>query len=171
MDPIDEAMQAKEAFLGSFFGGASRAMKKNVGSRASRMAGEELIRGLGAGAGTALIGAGVAVAAVGVKKLIGAAHKKRDFRSMMELNPDLASQQKKNPKFFNTSYNSLRSLNPAYGKDPVVAGSLMRRMMENPATAGGILMSTMKPPTPDQGGLGIRGEFRAGPFSMAKDIV
>lgn len=151
MNPIDDALQTKEAFLGSF-------MKTDAGKA---MAG-----GAMATVGAAAVG-GVHLAA---KKLFAAGTKRRDFRSMMDTNPDLSGAQQSNPKFFNASYNSVRSLNPSYGGDPVVSGSLMRRMMQSPESAGTILMSTMKAPPPGGQGSGFSVEHQGGPLRYKQDL-
>jgi hypothetical protein len=175
MDPIEEAMEAMEkaAFFGAFLRGA-----RGAGGRASQKALQEGLEGAGrrfagdlaTGAATTLGAGAVAGIGLGVRQLVGAATKKRQFREMMETNPDLQEHQKSNPRFFNTAYNSIRGLNPSYGKDPVVAGTLMRRMMETPDNAGGILMQTMKPPAPSAGGMGVRADLRAGPIGLSKEL-
>lgn len=102
---------------------------KNVGQNA-------LVAGA-AGAGAAGIG-------MAASKIYDAITKTRDFRAMLENNADLQDHYGKNPKYFNLAYSSLRSTSPAFGKDPIVAGHYMRRIMENQDEAGGILMQAMK---------------------------
>lgn len=86
----------------------------------------------------------------GAGLLIGAAQKtylaitkKRDFDAMLKHNPDLAEHQEANPQMFNQHYSSLRSMNPMFAKDPVVAGSYMRQMSMNPGTAGKVLVESL----------------------------
>lgn len=101
--------------------------------------GKGLQQGLGAAAATAVVG-GVGMAA---SKIFDAATKARDFHAMLELNPDLAEHQARDPRMFNQMFSSLRSMNPAFSKDPLVAGTYMRRMTESPQHAGGILTETV----------------------------
>lgn len=91
--------------------------------------------GLVAGA-TALIGA--------ARKAYGAATKSTDYRTMMDLNPDLGEHQERDPRMFNQHYTSLRNLNPTFASDPVVAGSYMRQMSEFPHNAGSILVQSIQ---------------------------
>ena len=44
---------------------------------------------------------------------------------------------------FNQMFTSLRSMNPAYSKDPLIAGTYMRQMVDSPMTAGGKLTETL----------------------------
>lgn len=157
MDPLDKALQAKEAGLGTALGwfgkGLSGQGSRNIAVQQSfGIAGRKALQGAFGDAATGALAAAGAAAMAGVisgaRKLLDAGGKRREFLSMMEQNPDLQEAQSSNPKFFNASYNSIRSLNPTYGKDPIVAGSLMRRMMQSPESAGTILMSTMKSPSP-----------------------
>jgi hypothetical protein len=44
---------------------------------------------------------------------------------------------------FNQMYSSLRRMNPAYARDPLVAGTYMRQMLDSPLSAGGLLTQTV----------------------------
>lgn len=77
--------------------------------------------------------------------------KSSDYKKMLEVNPDLAEHQANDPKMFNQHYSSLRSLNPRFAKDPVVAGAYMRRMSEFPSNAGPILVESLKDQRSDTG--------------------
>lgn len=101
--------------------------------------GKAMVGGLGAGAATAAIGAG----AVAAKALMNAATKSRSFRQMLDHNPDLHDHHQADPKRFNQMYTSLHTMNPAFAKDPIVAGTYMRQMVESPMNAGGILAQTV----------------------------
>lgn len=121
--------QAKSAA----FGDALRQVGRHAGNTA-------LNAGVGALA-TAAVG-GLAVAA---GKLYDAATKGRDFRRMLEANPDLAEHHSQNPGGMNQFFSSLRTMNPAFSRDPLVAGHFMRQMAgidtQGPgAVAGGYLM-------------------------------
>lgn len=143
-DSLDEALMSKEALgffntlkgLGSAFG------------RGVRSPGAAKRTGIAFNEGAGLVAGGAAMSAIGAGagKLIGAIKKKRDFREMMDTNKDLATYQEDNPKFFNSAYTSLRTMNPTFGSDPVVAGGMMRRMMDAPEGAGGILAASIKAP-------------------------
>lgn len=101
--------------------------------------GKAMIGGLGAGAATAVIGG----AAVGAKHLFQAGTKAKSFRQMLSHNEDLAAHHEQDPRRFNQLYSSLHSMNPDFARDPIVAGTYMRRMVENPLTAGGVLAETV----------------------------
>jgi hypothetical protein len=181
-NPVDEALMAKEAVgMGRFLQGVGQSLRGGgnlFGSSAQRVgqqfgssilegiggSGADLGKGLVVGAAGAAGAAGIAGIGAAVKSLHTAATKRRDFREMMDLNPDLSEAQGQNPKFFNASYNSLRRLNPAFGKDPVVSGSVMRRMMENPAGAGTILTGTLKEPEVPRGSSELSVGGKLGPL-------
>ena len=80
-----------------------------------------------------------------MQKLYDAATKTRDFKSMLEANPDLMQMQQEKPKQFNQMFTSLRTFTPEFSRDPVVAGTYMRQMMENPIGAGGIITQGIMP--------------------------
>ncbi len=81
--------------------------------------------------------AGSAAVSFGAKKLYDAITKKRDFRLMLEHNEDLREHLDHDPKFFNQAYSSLRSVNPQFAAEPLIAGNYMRQMMDSPLSAGG----------------------------------
>jgi hypothetical protein len=105
--------------------------------------GKGMLAGLGAAASTGLI-AGVTL---GAQKAYQAMTKERDFKQMMNpaLNPDLHELQSRNPVLFNQAYSSLRDMHSDFAKDPLVAGTLMRQIMDNPASGGGVLVNTVAP--------------------------
>lgn len=80
--------------------------------------------------------AGTAAVSFGAKKLYDAITKKRDFREMLAANEDLREHLERDPKFFNQAYTSLRSVNPQFASEPMIAGHYMRQMMEFPLHAG-----------------------------------
>ena len=94
------------------------------------------------GAGSVLAG-GAAV----VRKIQESIGRRKDFKTMMQTDPELGGIQKEQPAFFNQAYNSLRRMNPQFGSDPIVAGSYMRKMMSNPDAAGLTLAQTVKAPS------------------------
>ena len=167
-NPLDDALQVKEAFLGGLLGATAkrggRGFFRGITSGLGK-SGPKIGESIATGAAGALGAGALAAVGVGAQKVYGAATKKRQFSAMMDANPDLATQHKQNPKFFNTAYNSMRSVNPSFGSDPVVGGSLMRRMMESPETAGTILMSTTKAP---QAGFSMETDF--GPLKYRRNL-
>lgn len=136
-NPVDaylEHAMEKKAGPGSFFGDVVRGA-----SPGSAFGGHEVGKLLAQSAAVGGVGALVGAA----RKAYSAATKSRDYKMMIEVNPDLGELQASNPQQFNQFYSSLRSLNPTFASDPVVAGSYMRRMAEFPNNAGPILVETM----------------------------
>ena len=107
--------------------------------RAASGAGNAAISGAAVTGMSAVIGGG----AVAATKIFNAATKARDFRNMMQYNPDLQEHHDRDPRMFNQMFTSLRSMNPAYSKDPLIAGTYMRQMVDSPMTAGGKLTETL----------------------------
>lgn len=91
---------------------------------------------------TAAVG-GVSALVGAARKAYDAATKSTDFKSMLDVNPDLVESHAENPKMFNQYYSSLRNLSPAFAADPVVAGSYMRQMTEHPYNAGNVLVNSV----------------------------
>lgn len=135
--PLDEFLGEKRAATQLSFPFLNRGVVDAVrrhGAEMPEMFGKALA---GAGA-NAMVGGAVLGGSFAAKKLYDAATKGRDFRAMMEYNPDLASEHERDPKNFNQLFSSLRTVNPAFSKDPIIAGTYMRRMVGSPA-AGGVL--------------------------------
>lgn len=103
----------------------------------------ELGKGVATGLGAATAAAAVAGVGMAATNVYRAATKSRDFRSMLSFNPDLQEHHDRDPRTFNQMYSSLRTMNPHFSQDPIVAGTYMRRMVENPLTAGGILTESV----------------------------
>lgn len=95
------------------------------------------------GVGMATAGAAVAGTGIAIQKIYDAITKKRDFQAMLENNADLQEAYDRNPKQFNLMFSTLRSMNPAFSKDPLVAGTYMRRMAESPSHAGAIAVEAL----------------------------
>jgi len=89
------------------------------------------------------VSAGLTAGALGASKAYDAITKGMDFRSMLEANPHLRPLHKADPKGFNLMFSSLRAMNPAFSKDPIVAGTYMSRMMEEPMHAGGVAVEAL----------------------------
>jgi hypothetical protein len=163
-NPVDAALMSKEAFLGRFLRGAAGAVKGIDPARA----GAEFVGGAMSGGGMAAGAAGVGLLGAGAAKLMGAIQKKKDFSEMMDINPDLRDKQEQDPKFFNAAYTSLRSMNPTFGSDPIVAGGMMRRMTDAPESAGGILASSIKQPSAPARNVNFAQSL--GPLSYRRDL-
>lgn len=153
-NPLDDAMESKEAIFGSV---ASAFRNKGTAPPAGINYAELGQQAAGAAA-TVAGAAAIAMGIGGVKSLMRAADKRRAFKEMMELEPSLQEHQNERPQLFNAAYNSLHRLNPVYATDPLVSATLMRRMMDSPEGAGTILMGTLKPadqPRPSELGLSV----------------
>ncbi|WP_394831708.1 hypothetical protein LVJ94_34865 [Pendulispora rubella] len=111
------------------------------GDRAGRVAGSmgRALEGAAAGAAGTVGAAAITLAAA---KIFDAATKARDFRRMLDENPDLQAHHDNDPRRFNVLYSSLRTFNPAFARDPVVSGSYMRRLVDSPLP-GGILTDAL----------------------------
>ena len=139
-NPLDVYLGAKEKRAGWFSG---------LGAGAKQMLSAQNIGG--ALAATAFAAA-TDVPGMIARKAYYAVTKSRDFNQMMETDPTLKQFQRENPTQFNSHYNSLRSLNPEFASDPVVAGTYMRQMSLNPATAGSVIVESLGGlPRPTQG--------------------
>lgn len=124
MNPVEEFLQIKEAgFLGNLAQGFVGDAGKSVGHTFGRTAREGLI---GAAVSTGIAAAGVG-ATKGVRYIQDRFGKQRDYKNMMEANPSLGDLPSTQVQMV---YNSLRTMAPTMAKDPLVAGSFVRRTME-----------------------------------------
>lgn len=91
--------------------------------------------------GGAAVSAALGGAAMAASHIYDAATKSRDFRNMLSYNQDLVEHHERDPRMFNQMFTSLRDMNPTFSKDPLVAGTYMRRMVEGQhgGSTGGIL--------------------------------
>lgn len=130
-NPIGEYLKEKKAvsFLQGMRAGA-------MGQGPGRL-GTEVGRSLVTGGLYAAGAAGVGALGAGASKLYDAVTKSHDFKSMLEYNPDLVEAHQRDPKMFNQMFSTLRTLNPQFSKDPLVAGTYMREMSSDPMHAGG----------------------------------
>lgn len=131
-NPVEAFLQEKHGGLGDAFG---RAANSSFGQRVIGKAGDA--------ATAAAVGAGITVAGTYAGKLYDAATKGRDFRRMLEHDPRLQSRQDDDPRMFNQFYSTLRTFNPDFARDPVVAANYMHRMLDNPEAAGGQVVETL----------------------------
>lgn len=100
-------------------------------------------RAIATGAAAAAAGSVVAGVGMAAGRAYDALTKGRDFKEMLSFNPDLQEHHDRDPKMFNQMYTSLRGINPQFGKDPLVAGSFMRRMVDQGGNSGGVLTSAV----------------------------
>lgn len=118
-NPVEEFLLAKEAFGLGGMGGAAKSFGRQAGTA------------MGMGVATGLGGAAFAGLTVGAAKLYDAATKTRDFNNMMESNPDLHELHQQDPVGFNRMFSALRTMAPEFTKEPIVAGTYMRKGMEH----------------------------------------
>lgn len=132
-NPVEDFLLEKKALSMSGVGAQLAPFGRAAGNAAMAGAGAAAFAGITAGAG----------------KLFMAASKSRDFRRMLEANPDLHEHHSQDPAGFNRLYSALHTLAPEFAREPLVAGSYMRLGMENPESARGSIavkaMGEMKP--------------------------
>ena len=168
-NPVAEYLTTKQAGFGSAARGfgqgfAEQATSKGFGGATANAA-------MGAGIGMGLTGI-AALGTMAATKLYDAATKARDFRVMLENNADLAEKHKENPRQFNQMFSTLRNMNPEFSRDPLVAGSYMRQMVEDPMHAGGKAVEALnfrdKAQSPVSKAL-LEGVFRKGTSAQPPD--
>ena len=125
MNPVEEYLQIKEA-------GKADLLKEYAGKAG-------ILTGTMAGATAGIYGI-----VEGIRAAHRAITKKRDFKAMLESNPDLIEARRENPRRFDRQWSSLRSLNPEFSSDPVVAGTYMRKMHMSPMTAGDVIVESLR---------------------------
>jgi hypothetical protein len=102
--------------------------------------GEEMARGaIQASMGAAAIALGGAAV-----KVFHAIKKRQSYKDMLGHNQDLREVQQGDPEMFGRHFDSLYSLNPTFAADPIVAGTYMRQMSMNPATAGKAIVESLE---------------------------
>jgi hypothetical protein len=97
--------------------------------------------GIGMDIGKAIRGAGLAggvtLAGLAAQKVVDAMTKATDFKEMLAYDPELASMHEENPQVVNQMFSTLRTMNPAFTKGPVVASDYVKRMVSDPEHAAG----------------------------------
>jgi hypothetical protein len=88
--------------------------------------------------------AGAVGLAMAASQVYRAITKKRDFNAMMAANPDLQDDLDRDPALFHRQYNALRSMQPRFAAEPIVAGTYMKRMSTSPEAAGGFLVEALQ---------------------------
>lgn len=181
MNPIDEALEAvKTAGIGDLASGFARgamglARKPGIGPLTKSMeagmnAGQSpLVQNVVGGAGLAAGGAAITALGAAAAKIYEGIARKGEYREMMAVNPELEYERQKNPEFFAQAYNSLRRVNPTFGRDPIIASSFMHKMMlQGPVGAGATLAGTVK--TPEAPKRGINVQLDAGPMHYQRHL-
>jgi hypothetical protein len=124
-NPVEEFLLEKRAL--NLSGALQKAAP--VARRVGETAGNAALAGAGAAAFAGLTGA--------AGKLYMAATKSRDFKNMLEANPDLHEHLEQDPAGFNRLFTSLRTFAPDFTQDPLVAGTYMRNGFYNTADQRG----------------------------------
>lgn len=140
--PLDTYLEEKRAAFQGTLPGMGRTAG-DMGRAAMHEFGSKLPGAAAGAASNAAVGIGLAAGGVAASKIYDAITKRRDFRAMMEANGDLDEEYRKDPKLFNQMFSTLRTFQPAFTKDPLVAGSYMRQMTGSPMTAGGVAIQAL----------------------------
>lgn len=132
------------AFLTEKRAGFFNSVKQEAGAQFTGPALASSVVSRAGGAALGALGAG-AVVGVGVaaSKLYDAATKGRDFRTMLAHDPTLVPEHDKDPRLFNQFYSTLRTFNPDFARDPVVAAGYMHKMIDSPGNAGGMVVDSL----------------------------
>lgn len=133
------ATYLKEKTAVSFGKGLQAGLFGQGAGRLGTQVGKGIMAGGMAAGGAAAVAGGAAIAS----KLYDAATKAHDFRTMLEENPDVAAEHQENPRRVNLFFSTLRTFNPQFSRDPVVAGTYMRKMIMEPQTAGGYVENAL----------------------------
>ncbi len=140
--PLDAYFEEKRAAFQRGLPGMGRSAG-DVGRAAAHEFTRKLPEAAAGAASSAAVGLGMAAGGIAAAKIYDAITKRRDFRAMMEANGDLDEEYRKDPKLFNQMFSTLRTFQPAFSKDPLVAGSYMRQMTGSPMTAGGVAVQAL----------------------------
>jgi hypothetical protein len=143
MNPLEEFLQLKKqagfwSDLGKAFMGGVKYETLETGKEvAKHTAPQAIARVLGLGVAPSIAAGGMAGLARGASKgvdaLIDRFTKARDYKAMLQAHPTLSEADAGTTQMY---YNSLRKLSPSLAKDPLVAGSFVRSMLELQPEAG-----------------------------------
>jgi hypothetical protein len=147
MNPVDDFL--KHAGFMDILRGIGRGIGSSLEPLAhgTALPGSERVgRLVGQVGAPALAAAGLAAFSQGASKGLGALTNKftkaRDYKAMLQANPSLAQADASTTQMY---FNSLRHVSPSLSKDPLVAGSFVRNMMEmQPETGPAIPIQTTK---------------------------
>lgn len=136
-NPLEEYFEEKTA--GLFSQGLGEGVRKGFGTPGRRGfdMGKSLVEHAGGAAAATAGAAAVAGGLYGAQKLYDAATKARDFRAMLGVDPRLAERHEENPRLVNQMFSTLRTFNPQFTRDPIVAANYVVAMVEDPANAAG----------------------------------
>lgn len=134
MNPVDDFLAEKEKQAG-WLTSIGNAFKEGLGG--GHTMGQAMAKGLGAAAPGVLLAGAVGAAGMGIQSAYGAVKdrfsKSRDYKNMLEANPML---RKRPAGEVQLMYNSLRKMAPAMAKEPLVAGSYVRQMLDASPESG-----------------------------------
>jgi len=126
-NPLAEYLTEKKAFggadAGSFGGNMMAGLKGSLGGRA-----------LGGALGGAAMAGGVGLAGLAAQKVMDAMTKANDFKQMLAYDAELAQMHQEDPRLVNQMFSTLRTFNPGFTKDPVVASSYVKKMVDGAPT-------------------------------------
>ena len=118
---VDEFLALKKT---AGFGDSARSFGMGV----AKNVGKASVNALTAGAAAAAAG-GIGLA---VSHIVDAATKSHDFKQMLAANEGLHEHYARDPKKFNMMFSTLRTMNPTFSKDPLIAGAWMLHAVDNP---------------------------------------
>jgi hypothetical protein len=134
MTPLDIAYdQVKEAAIPSAVADVAMELKSGFGGQFV-----DALKGAGA---LALAGAALGGMTQAAQALHAAATKSHDYNQMMGMHPDL--KEHPNQTLVANAFTTLRRFSPAFSKDPLVAGSYVKRIVMNPDAAGGLINESL----------------------------
>lgn len=147
MNPVEDFL--KQAGFMDILRGIGRGISTSLEPLAhdAQMLGSERAgRLMGQVGAPALTAAGLAAFSQGASKGLGALSNKftkaRDYKAMIRANPSLNQADASTTQMY---FNSLRHVSPSLSKDPLVAGSFVRNMLEmQPESGAAIPIATTK---------------------------
>ena len=154
-NPLEAYLREKTAnFMGSMRGvgrgamGSMRGVGRGAMEALNGEGGKGLAHTIGGGVAKGALGVagGLAVAGAGMaaQKAYDAVTKTRDFRAMLDANPDLAAKHQESPRLFNQMFSTLRTMNPSFSREPIVAGAYMRQMVGDEEHAGATAVEALE---------------------------
>lgn len=127
---IKEEKEKTAGFLGKIWEGLKHGTRDvGRGSDFASRFGEALVPAMG----VAAVGGTLAGGIEGYKAVKEKFTKTRDYKNMLEANPELKKMDAASTQMI---YNSLRSTAPSLAGDPLVAGSFVRRVMDYGVESG-----------------------------------
>ena len=146
MSAVEQYMQKRAGILSSVRSGAKKALDTVLpGVQAFREGVQSTVNAgtVGRLAGEVGVLAGAAGLGVAASNAYYAATKANDFSRMLDFSPELKQHHDGNPKLFRQLYGSFRNMNPEFASDPVVSAHFMTNMMNEPTTAGQVIIQSL----------------------------